>query len=186
MVRWFVAACVLGMGVGCTPDNSPVMQPGVDCMTCHCTGDSSCRASSLPWTAAGTIFSAYDSPASGGVQGVHVMILDALDAGVNLTTNEAGNFYTAERLTPPLRVSIEYQGSDAGMLTQPTPSMIYGADAAGKGVGCNGCHQPPDPTTCTNGNTIPIPPNPPGGGAGIAPLGRVAVPGAPFPACPGS
>jgi len=186
MVRLFGAATILLIAAGCQSDNSPVMRPGEDCMTCHCTGDSSCRASGLPWTAAGTVFGAYDSPVTGGVQGVHVMIWDALDAGVLLTTNEAGNFYTGEPLTPPLRVYIDYQGSDAGMLTQPTPVMIYGSGAAGKGVGCNGCHQAPDPTTCTNGNTLPTPPTPVGGGAGIPPLGRVAVPGASFPTCPGS
>ncbi|MBS2030438.1 MAG: hypothetical protein JST54_21220 [Deltaproteobacteria bacterium] len=174
MLRIFSAtALVLGL-LGCDPTNKPTMNPGQDCMQCHCTTDDTCTARALPWTAAGTIYPAYDSPAGAGVSGVHVMIVDALDAGITLVTNEAGNFYTAEPLTPPLTVSIEYQGADAGMLTQPTPAMIYGSGVPGKGVGCNGCHQPPDPTTC-------VPPAPIGGG--LTPSGRVALPGAPFPTC---
>jgi len=187
MLRIFFATLAVCVLAGCDPTDKPTMNPGQDCMTCHCTTDSTCTASRLPWTAAGTIFADFSSTDTGGVQGVHVLIMDALDAGVSLTTNAAGNFYTAEPLTPPLNIYIEYQGTDAGMLNHPTPAMIYGAGVPGKGVGCNGCHQAPDPTTCNQqGITIPYPPNPPGGGVGYAPWGRIALPGVPIPTCPGT
>lgn len=169
--RLLVGAALSAALLGCDPTNKPTMNPGQDCMTCHVAGG---QASSLPWSAAGTVFKAYDSPDTDGVQGVHVLITDALGKSVSLHTNQAGNFYTAEPLTQPLSVYIDYNDTDAGMITQPTATMIYGPDhPQSEGIGCNGCHQPPTDTTFAPFLQAPPPP-----GGGPAPLGRIALPGA--------
>ena len=169
MPRSFILAGVLLGALGCEPTNRPTMNPGQDCLSCHCTGSPSCTASSLPWSAAGTVFRAPDSTVDQGLQGVHVLIRDALDAGVELVTNEVGNFYTAEKLQPPLTMQLVFQGQDAGLMAESaSPEQIYGGGVSGHGLGCNGCHQAPDPSTG-------VPPTPPGGGVGLPPSGRIYV-----------
>ena len=161
---------VLALSAGCDPVNKPTMNPGQDCLSCHCQGSPSCTASNLPWSAAGTVFARPDSAETDGVQGVRVMITDALGKEVTLHTNAVGNFYTAESLQPPLQVTVaDNAGHQEEMATQPTPDMVYGSFSAGHGVGCNGCHAAPSPDTG-------LPPTPQGGGAGIAPLGRIYAP----------
>lgn len=175
--RLLTGAALAAALAGCDPVNKPTMNPGQDCMTCHVEGGA---ASSLPWTAAGTVFERYDSPDTGGVQGVHVLITDALGKSLTLTTNATGNFYTAEPLTQPLTVAIEYNGTDAGMFTQPTADMIYGQGQhpASMGIGCNGCHQPP---VQVQGAPAGVLASPPPAGGGPAPSGRIALPGSPLP-----
>ena len=179
---------------GCTPTNSPVMNPGQDCMTCHCTGDASCTASSLPWTAAGTVFQDYQSDATGGVQGVHVLITDAMGKQLDLVTNEAGNFYTAEPLAyyfddggPGVTINILYNGEDAGMAYGPpvlaqvqtvyaAPDQAYGKGVTNKGIGCNACHQPTDFNGCAGTGSFCFAPPPPGG-LGPPAYGPIVLPG---------
>lgn len=137
---------LLGVGValsllGCSSENSPIMRPGEDCLGCHSAGG---EARSLPWTAAGTVYAAPDSdPQTGGVAGVHLLLTDALGKKVWLTTNQVGNFYTAEALTPPLGAEILTDGAPISMHLQPTPEDVYGPGSGMLGVGCNGCHTQP-------------------------------------------
>lgn len=120
-LRLALAAAAAGCGI---PAEGPMMQPGRNCLACHSAGG---RADP-PWTAAGTVFPRVDDPASAGVQGVQVTLVDAAGRSVSLRTNAAGNFYTREPLRFPVRASIERDGVRRAMVA-PAP---HGA--------CNGCH----------------------------------------------
>jgi hypothetical protein len=100
--------CHGGGGAGVT---GPLMAPGQDCNVCH-DGRGAVR-----WTAAGTWRSS---------SGQAVTLVDSRGKTVRLTTNQVGNFYTAEPLTFPLIVSV-------GGERMPDP-VSYG--------GCNRCHGP--------------------------------------------
>lgn len=170
MRTFFISAALLVFALGCDPINKPTMNPGQDCMQCHCSTDSSCTAARLPWSAAGTIFGAYDEIDDGGVQGIHVILTDALQKKVELVTNEAGNFYTMEALTPPLTISLQDPTGTVPMLAHPDATQIYGQGILGKGIGCNGCHAPPDPNT----GLAPVPLG--GGASDGVPAGRMVTP----------
>lgn len=103
------AALALLWGVSaCIPANGPLMDPGQDCLGCH-NGDEARR-----WTAAGTFAG----------RGRTVLLVDANGNTITLKTNSAGNFYTAEPLAFPLKVSVD----GAAMPN----AVTYG--------GCNLCH----------------------------------------------
>jgi hypothetical protein len=135
-----VMAAVLASA--CIPSEGPMMLPGSDCLECHGGGgghsDSGLTMQPLEsdddgprWTFAGTVFSSPTAPASGGVRGALVHATDANGRAVTIRSNEAGNFYLADGLAFPLRVSIERGGV---VKTMPDP-VEYG--------GCNGCHTGP-------------------------------------------
>ena len=109
----------------------PNMRSGENCLSCHRAGG---LASSKPWSAAGTVFRAADSPVDDGAYGATITITDNAGKAVTLTSNAVGNFYTLEPLEKPLRMAIEYEGRRAEM---PIPLDAQGA--------CNGCHSHPDP-----------------------------------------
>jgi hypothetical protein len=98
----------------CIPGNGPMMMPFQDCLGCH-------GSSAKTWTAAGT-----------WRQGSHVSITDATGKTVSLHGNEAGNFYTAERLAFPLTVSVDGNVMKDSGTGAPIP-LGYG--------GCNACHR---------------------------------------------
>ena len=111
------------------PQNNPGMEPGQDCMSCHASDST---AGGRPWTAAGTLFAAPDSAADAGVSGGRIFIQDAIGRTFTLTTNAAGNFYTAEALAFPLaKVQAEVNGVRMAMVGQP------------KTGSCNSCHTNP-------------------------------------------
>ncbi len=84
------ATIALVLAMACIPEEGPLMEPGSDCLECHDGGEA------RRWTAAGTW----------GGQGNAVSIQDAGGKSFTLRTNQAGNFYTAESLSFPLRVSV--------------------------------------------------------------------------------
>ena len=96
--------------VACVPSEGPLMEPGRDCLGCHGAGEAK------RWTVAGTW----------PPQGSRVAIADAAGKSFTLTTNQVGNFYSAEPVTFPLTVSVDGK-------TMPNP-VTYG--------GCNRCHGP--------------------------------------------
>jgi hypothetical protein len=162
----------------CATDTRPTMNPGVDCVRCHTQAKDvalpsapnapGLRATSLVFSAAGTVFKRPDSPVTDGVENVTLRIRNALipDAGVELTSNTAGNFYTAEPLYPALGLSVEleYQGRTVAMATHPTPSLLYGDATPLVGVGCNGCHGvPAGPTPPPDAGPLPTCPLPDAG-----------------------
>ena len=134
----------------CAPANSPTMNPGQDCVSCHVASG---QADSLRWTAAGTVFSAVDAGMDQGVAGVQVILRDDLGKEVRLTTNSAGNFYTAEDLDSDagLHVLLEYLGHCRAMENTPKPTFTYEAPDGTPphppihGIGCNHCHSDPPP-----------------------------------------
>jgi len=92
----------------CAPAEGPLMATGQDCLSCHD------GAAARRWTAAGTWSRANQ----------RVAITDATGKTFTLRTNRVGNFYTAEPLAFPLRVSVDGQAMPTG--------VDYG--------GCNRCH----------------------------------------------
>jgi hypothetical protein len=121
---WIAAIALAGCGL----KGSPTMDPGEDCLECHgAGGDHEARR----WTLAGTVFGAPDAPASAGLRGVSVHATDAEGRTVTIRSNQAGNFYLADQLAFPLRVSIEQDG----VVKTMAPLVTYG--------GCNHCHRQP-------------------------------------------
>lgn len=106
-------------------DHGPLMAPGEDCMECHGT-------KAKKWTAAGTLYATAEAEPNDGVKGFDIEVTDSLGETLTMTSNAAGNFYTAEELTPPFpHAAIEKDGvrHEAGM------PMDSGA--------CNSCHAIP-------------------------------------------
>ncbi|HET6923558.1 MAG TPA: hypothetical protein VFI16_10470 [Anaeromyxobacteraceae bacterium] len=132
----WVAAVLAG---ACIPERGPLMMPGEDCLECHGGGG---RLPGQPltvgdpedarrWTVAGTVYPSTGAAASEGVEGAKVHIVDATGFSFTLETNRAGNFYTAERVRFPLRVSVQHGGN----IEEMGEEVPYG--------GCNGCHRQP-------------------------------------------
>jgi hypothetical protein len=117
--------CLVAVVFGCASEHSPVMKPGENCMACH-------DGNQAPaWTAAGTIFPDINAPTYRGLQGITIKVTDAEGRTVTMVSNAAGNFYTAEPLTPPLGATVESNGV---VLTEQNP-LSRGA--------CNSCHTIP-------------------------------------------
>jgi YD repeat-containing protein len=112
MTRAPLAALLLA-SAACIPEQGPMMLPGSDCLGCHGGGG---EGEARRWTVAGTWTA----------QGQHVAIVDAAGKSFSLHTNQAGNFWSAEPVTFPLRVSVD----GAAMAT-----AVTAADAS-----CNRCH----------------------------------------------
>jgi hypothetical protein len=93
---------------GARVSTGPLMRPGQDCLACHQGG------LAPRYTVAGTW------PAAGA----SVELRDAQNRLVTLTTNEVGNFYTAEALAFPLTATV-----DGSLMEDPVP---HGD--------CNRCH----------------------------------------------
>ncbi len=98
----------------CIPEEGPLMEPGSDCMECHDGGEA------RHWTAAGTF----------GGQGNAVSITDAKGRSFTLRTNQAGNFYTAEPLAFPLRVSVN-GAAMPGLVTDGSCNRCHGDGGGG-------------------------------------------------------
>jgi hypothetical protein len=110
MIRAAALAALLLLAA-CIPEEGPMMEPGSDCLECHGGGEA------RRWTVAGTWRG----------QGNQVFVQDAGGKSLTLHTNQAGNFWTAEPLTFPLRV-VRVNGQ-----TMPaTPVVSQGS--------CNRCH----------------------------------------------
>lgn len=107
-MRAALAAALLTAGAACVPADGPLMAAGQDCLACHDGGEAP------RWSAAGTWLG----------EGHHVTLRDASGRTLTLRTNQAGNWYTAERLDFPLRASVDG-------LEMPK-DVTYG--------GCNRCH----------------------------------------------
>ena len=107
--------------LACEP-GGPQMAPGENCLSCHPN-----------LTVAGTVFAHPDDAADGGLAGVIVTITDANGAEVQLSSNEAGNFYTHAKMALPLaKATVTRDGKVTAMSGAPSAA-------------CNGCHSgPPD------------------------------------------
>lgn len=107
-------------------DGSPLMHPGMACITCHRTqgGDDAPRL-----TIGGTVYpTLHEENDCYGDRDVTVEVTDAAGKVVRLTTNNYGNFLSTTALTMPIRARVLYQGRVREMVgAQPS------AD-------CNSCH----------------------------------------------
>jgi hypothetical protein len=130
LVAAFALAACGGSGETTTDPTQPgpLMMPGDNCLRCH---NPISDTGAPPWSAGGTVFPATDAKTTDGVMGAVVEITDAQGKVVKLTTNEAGNFYTAEALEAPLRVALTHDGKRIEMpVDAPAGS-------------CNACHSLP-------------------------------------------
>lgn len=111
-------------------DESPLMNPGLDCVGCH---ESSGEAPRL--AVAGTVYSAYDEPDyCVGRSGVDVVVTGANGTELTLHTNASGNFMlrqsdaNAAGLTMPIHAEVHSNGA------------INAMSAAQSTGACNTCH----------------------------------------------
>jgi hypothetical protein len=101
-----------------------MMRPGAACLAsgCHLTGT---RA----WAIGGTVYPTLHEPLScNGKSGVQVVITPASGAALTLTTNSAGNFYSATKITTPYRAKVVVNGVERAMMATQTNGD------------CNSCH----------------------------------------------
>jgi type 1 fimbria pilin len=108
--------------------SDPLMLPGRDCQRCHVPSG---QAASVRLTISGTVFRSLSSACNtGGASGVKVEILDAGGrVQATLTSNAAGNFYTSDPVTFPIRSRVTKDGVTREMLSMT---------AIGS---CASCHQ---------------------------------------------
>jgi hypothetical protein len=110
---------------GCGPEEEtggPLMQPGVDCMSCHAHTEGSSA-----WSVAGTVYAKNSTTTPSN--GASIEITDANGLHVSLTSNTAGNFYSRTALAFPLAsVSVKNNGTAVAMVA----SVSNGS--------CNSCH----------------------------------------------
>lgn len=101
------------------------MTPGQDCLGCHGAG-----GEAPAWSFAGTVY-----PGGKGVAGVTISVRDANGKTVSVRSNEAGNFYSAEKLQAPVTIWMSWGGAVRQM------PALTGGDVARFGR-CNECHRP--------------------------------------------
>ena len=106
----------------CQADNSPIMFPGSNCLSCHQAGGA---ADSRIWTLAGTVFNDPQATVREGVENAQVLVTDTAGKELTLLTNLAGNFYTAEALTFPVQVSVQKGNTRIGMDGHPAIGACY-------------------------------------------------------------
>ena len=123
--RLLAMALLISGLAGCN-GNGPEMLPGDNCLRCHASG-----SGAPPFSFAGTVFSAADSPTSNGLSGVTVTLTDADAKVVTLTSNHVGNFYTNEAINFPATVSVQLGSTVVKML-----SPVMSGD-------CSSCHTVP-------------------------------------------
>ena len=106
------------------------MLPGRDCLACHVAGS---QAGDLPWTAGGTVYASGSSTCNtGGLEGVKVELADETrKVLITLTTNRAGNFFTAEKLLYQTMIARVSKDGKVKEMTQPVTTG-----------NCASCHRP--------------------------------------------
>lgn len=127
---------VPGAAAGCeapSADNlvpQAPMLPGRDCLACHMAGS---QAGDLPWTAGGTVYASPNSNCNtGGLEGVKVELADEnRKVLITLTTNRAGNFFTAEKLLYQTMIARVSKDGKIKEMAQPVTTG-----------NCASCHRP--------------------------------------------
>lgn len=104
------ATCSSGQQWTGGDEESPLMNPGQDCIACHASGEGP------NYTVAGTVMGDYGDPDDcDGVEGVTVRLTGADDAVIELITNEAGNFFTTDAIAMPYTAEVELDGRTLSM-----------------------------------------------------------------------
>jgi uncharacterized membrane protein len=134
---------------------SPLMNPGLSCLTCHTGGGEDSGGggggNSGPggggddnggggddegaplYLIAGTLYPSAHEPdlcngSNGEMNGARVVILDAANRTITLTPNAAGNFFYDGAVTFPFHAKVTFQGRERIMTVAQTNGS------------CNGCH----------------------------------------------
>ena len=129
LLLFLVPACGGSDGTDVSEIPGPLMRPGWNCLASGCHFPDG-QPTPPDWGAGGTVFGSPTASIDQGIAGATVVIRAADAKEVRLVTNQAGNFFTPEKLTGPLNVVIEYAGRT---FTMPEPAP------AGS---CNFCHEP--------------------------------------------
>lgn len=127
--------CVSGKAWSGGNEESPLMNPGQDCIACHTS-----EPEAPKFVIAGTVMGATnDDNNCNGLEGVTVRITGNDGAVLELTTNSAGNFYAREGMaTVALPFTAEVVGPN-GKTNKMSSAQTEGS--------CNSCHG----ATGTNG-----------------------------------
>jgi len=116
----------------CGPDVSTcrgeggTMLPGADCISCHSQGNFPGRED-VYFSIAGTIFT--NKAGTAPLNNATIRVTDSTGNTVTLHSNSVGNFYSEQRVSPPLTAEVEVDGNVRSMGS----SVDTGA--------CNSCHQ---------------------------------------------
>jgi hypothetical protein len=111
----------------------PFMRPGDNCLRCH---SSSGEAKRKVFSFGGTVFAKADSPrCAGGEASVTIRVTDSVGKTVSVITNEVGNFWSKEPLTPPLSMEAR-RGDRVAKMPIDSPTG-----------GCALCHRNPNPVS---------------------------------------
>ena len=103
---------------------SPVMDPGRACISCHAS-----EIEAPKFTIAGTVYPTGHEPDNCyGTSSVTVEITDAHGASLSLTPNAAGNFYSTAAIAFPIQAKVVAGGKER---------VMTGAQPSGD---CNTCH----------------------------------------------
>jgi hypothetical protein len=97
---------------------SPLMHPGLDCISCHNRGEGPL------FQVAGTVYAEIDEQDDYfGVEGIVVQATDKAGKSLSLKTNKAGNFYSGRgsSLALPLTVKV-FAGKAERDMESPAPS----------------------------------------------------------------
>jgi hypothetical protein len=118
-----ILSLTLVLLASCNEDNA-TMKPGEDCLSCHRPGGEA------SFTVAGTVFPVATSATNQGLSGASILITDANNKSLTLTSNSAGNFHTSSAFTFPVSVAITHAGNTVTMGSAPNGA-------------CNSCHTNP-------------------------------------------
>ena len=112
-------------------EESPLMYPGRDCISCHAKGEGP------QYISAGTVYTEIDEKNDDfGVEGVTVQLTDNKGKIVKMVTNAAGNFMLSKRtvLAMPYTAKIIYKGAENEMASpQSNGNCMICHSAAGSG-----------------------------------------------------
>lgn len=123
-----ITLALAGCGEVASSPGTTSHRSGDACLSCH--GQSGIAEPVL--SIGGTVYSTSTADKeSQGVAGVTLTVTDAKGVTLEVVTDDAGNFYTAELLEAPLDVAVS---SDAGVIAMPVPAPS---------ANCNTCHRSP-------------------------------------------
>ena len=130
MTRACIALLITALTAGAIPERGPEMRAGENCLDCHGSGTG--LEQGRAWSVAGTVFDSFSSGPDEGVGGAEVRLTDNNGSEVSLTSNAAGNFYTAEPLSFPLQRACVERNGEVFCMRREVPDGS-----------CNRCHNIP-------------------------------------------
>ena len=130
MTRACIALLITALTACGIPERGPLMSAGEDCLSCH--GSATGLEQGPTWSVAGTVFDTFSAASEEGVGGAEVRLTDKNGRELSLTSNHAGNFYTAEPLAFPLQRACVERNGEVFCMRRDVPDGS-----------CNSCHNIP-------------------------------------------